>query len=47
VITGDLPAASARSGAAAAHMSLADVYHYGTQHFDFHPAQLTLNKPGR
>ena len=26
-------------------MSLADVYHYGTQHFDFHRAQLTLDLP--
>ena len=24
-------------------MSLLDVYHYGTQHFDFHQRQLTLN----
>ena len=23
-------------------MTLADVYHYGTQHYDFHRAQLTL-----
>ena len=28
-------------------MSLAEVYHYGTQHFDFHRAQLTLGEPGR
>jgi hypothetical protein len=28
-------------------MSLADVYRYGTQHFDFHRAQLTLGPPGR
>jgi hypothetical protein len=27
-------------------MSLADVYHYGTQHFDFHRRQLTLEEPG-
>jgi hypothetical protein len=27
-------------------MSLADVYHYGTQHFDFHRRQLTLGRPG-
>lgn len=26
-------------------MSLADVYHYATQHFDFHRQQLTLTKP--
>jgi DinB superfamily len=25
-------------------MSLADVYHYGTQHFDHHRAQLTLDR---
>ncbi len=25
------------------HMSLLEVYHYGTQHFDHHRAQLTLN----
>jgi hypothetical protein len=24
-------------------MTLADVYHYATQHFDFHRQQLTLN----
>lgn len=29
----------------AEHMSLADVYHYGTQHFEFHRQQLTLT-PG-
>jgi hypothetical protein len=23
-------------------MTVADVYHYGTQHYDFHRAQLTL-----
>ena len=28
-------------------MSLAEVYHYGTQHFDYHRAQLTLDEPGR
>jgi hypothetical protein len=27
-------------------MSLADVYHYGTQHFDLHRQQLTLDQPG-
>jgi hypothetical protein len=27
-------------------MSLADVYHYGTQHFDLHSRQLTLKRPG-
>jgi hypothetical protein len=26
-------------------MTLLDVYHYGTQHFDFHAHQLTLNGP--
>ena len=26
-------------------MTLADVYHYGTQHYDFHRAQLTLEPP--
>jgi hypothetical protein len=26
-------------------MSLADVYHYGTEHFDFHRGQLTLDRP--
>ena len=26
-------------------MTLADVYHFGTQHFDYHRAQLTLNVP--
>jgi DinB superfamily len=25
-------------------MSVADVYHYGTQHYDFHRAQLTLGR---
>lgn len=28
-------------------MSLLDVYHYGTQHFDFHQRQLTLKQPER
>jgi hypothetical protein len=28
-------------------MSLADVYDYGTQHFDYHRRQLTLHEPGR
>lgn len=27
-------------------MTLAEVYHYGTQHFDFHRRQLTLRGPG-
>ena len=27
-------------------MSVADVYHYGTQHFDHHQRQLTLQAPG-
>ncbi|SDT21950.1 DinB superfamily protein [Actinopolymorpha singaporensis] len=27
-------------------MSLLDVYHFGTQHFDFHQQQLTLQPPG-
>jgi len=27
-------------------MSLADVYRYGTRHFDFHLQQLTLERPG-
>jgi DinB superfamily len=27
-------------------MTLADVYHFGTQHFDFHRQQLTLSAPG-
>ncbi len=27
-------------------MSLADVYHYGTQHFDFHLRQLTVDRSG-
>ena len=26
-------------------MSLAEVYHYGTQHFDYHRRQLTLDEP--
>jgi hypothetical protein len=26
-------------------MSLLEVYHYGTQHFDFHRRQLTLQQP--
>lgn len=26
-------------------MTLADVYHYATQHFDFHSRQLTLSRP--
>jgi len=26
-------------------MTLADLYHYPTQHFDFHRRQLTLNQP--
>ena len=25
-------------------MSLADVYHHGTQHFDFHARQLALSR---
>jgi hypothetical protein len=28
-------------------MSLAEVYHYGTQHFDYHRRQLTLDEPAR
>jgi hypothetical protein len=28
-------------------MSLAAVYHYGTQHFDYHRRQLTLDEPDR
>lgn len=27
-------------------MTLADVYHYATQHFDFHRSQLTLDQTG-
>lgn len=27
-------------------MTLADVYHYGTVHFDFHQHQLTVGRPG-
>lgn len=27
-------------------MTLAEVYHYGTQHFDFHRRQLTVRGPG-
>lgn len=27
-------------------MSLLEVYHYATQHFDFHRTQLTLDQPG-
>jgi hypothetical protein len=26
-------------------MTLADLYHYPTQHFDFHQRQLTLSQP--
>jgi hypothetical protein len=26
-------------------MTLADIYHYPTQHFDFHQRQLTLRQP--
>ena len=26
-------------------MTLADLYHYPTQHFDFHQRQLTLGRP--
>jgi DinB superfamily len=28
-------------------MSLLEIYHYGTQHFDFHQRQLTLRPPDR
>lgn len=31
----------------AERMSLADVYHFGTQHFDYHRRQLTLDEPDR
>ncbi|MET9868859.1 hypothetical protein ABZZ16_22265 [Streptomyces sp. NPDC006386] len=27
-------------------MTLADIYRYPTQHFDFHSRQLTLDEPG-
>jgi hypothetical protein len=27
-------------------MTLQGVYHYGTQHFDYHRHQLTLTEPG-
>jgi hypothetical protein len=30
----------------AAYMTLADIYHYPTQHFRFHQRQLTLTPPG-
>jgi hypothetical protein len=26
-------------------MTVADVYHYGTQHFEYHRQQLTLGRP--
>ena len=29
------------------YMTLADIYHYPTQHFRFHQRQLTLSPPGR
>jgi hypothetical protein len=28
-------------------MSVLDVYHFGTQHFDHHRRQLTLQQPAR